>query len=264
IPRWNDSYVGPFEDGNASIKLLVQGIELTADDASSSNLRNMMRIWKAYVFMGLVDTYADVPYFEAGKAFLEGIYSPVYDDDAVIYDDLYEELKSASVALSSSGDNVSDDLIYGGDVAKWKKFANSLLLRLGRRYSKLNPAKAEDIVSEAFNAGVMETSDDDAYIAYNQIYNNPMNGIATNNPYFYYLAEPLVDELKATNDPRAPFISGKYTDPNTVQGPDAEVDLTLSNQFGFPVGYNSITVQDKGDYRGTSSEGTGLNYSQPN
>src|SRR5690606_12959249 len=74
----------------------------------------------------------------------------------------------------------------------------------------------------------------------------------------------LVDELKATNDPRAPFISGKYTDPNTVQGPDAEVDLTLSNQFGFPVGYNSITVQDKGDYRGTSSEGTGLNYSQPN
>lgn len=262
IPRWNDSYVGPFEDGNASIKLLVQGIALTTGDPSQSNLRNMMRIWKAHVFMGMVDTYADVPYFEAGKAYLEGIYSPVYDDDAVIYDDLYNELKSAEAALSPSGDDVPEDLIYGGDVAKWKKLANSLLLRLGMRYSKINPAKAEDIVSEAFNAGVMQTNDDDAYISYTQIYNNPMNGIATNNPYFYYLAEPLVNELKATNDPRAPFIAAKYEDPNVIQGPDSEADLTLSNQFGFPVGYNAVTVQDKADYRGTN--GTGLNYSQPN
>src|SRR5690606_20968855 len=121
--------------------------------------------------------------------------------------DLYNELTSASAALSSSGDEVSADLVYGGDVAKGKKFANSLLLRLGMRYSKLNPARAEAIVSEAFNAGVMETNDDDAYIVYTEVYAHPMNGIATNNPRFYHLAEPLIDELKATNDPRSPFIA---------------------------------------------------------
>src|SRR5690606_13245186 len=109
-PRWENSYVGSFEDGNAAVKLLVQGLHVAADDPSLSNLRNMMRIWKAYVFMGLVDTYADVPYFEAGKTYLEAIYTPAYDDDAVIYDDLYNELTSASAALSSSGDEVSADL----------------------------------------------------------------------------------------------------------------------------------------------------------
>ena len=262
IGRWNDSYVGPFEDGNASIKLLVQGIEITTDDASLSNLRNVMRIWKAYVFMGMVDAYADVPYFEAGKAFLNTNYSPVYDDDAAIYDDLYNELTSASQALTPSGGDISADLIYGGDIDKWRKMANSLLLRLGMRYSKLNPAKAEQIVVEAFNAGVIDANSDDAYIQYTNIYNNPINGISNNNPYFYYLAEPLINELKATNDPRSRFISGKYTDPNVVVAPDAVIDVTLSNQFGFPVGYNDITVQDKADYRGTV--GTGLNYSQPN
>src|SRR5690606_17549168 len=82
IGRWENSYVGPFEDGNASIKLLVQGIEISSGDASLSNLTNVMRIWKAYVFMGMVDAYADVPYFEAGKGYLETIYSPAYDDDA--------------------------------------------------------------------------------------------------------------------------------------------------------------------------------------
>src|SRR5690606_1301253 len=118
---WNDNYVGVFEDGNAPIKLLVQGIEVTTDDPSLSNLRNMMRIWKAHVFMGMVDTYADVPYFEAGRAYLDANFTPVYDDDAHIYDDLYNELTSASAALSSSGDEVPEDLIYGGDIAKWKK-----------------------------------------------------------------------------------------------------------------------------------------------
>src|SRR5690606_24309525 len=100
--------------------------------------------------------------FEAGRAYLDANFTPVYDDDADIYDDLYNELTSASAALSPSGDEVPEDLIYGGDIAKWKKLANSLLLRLGMRYSKLNSARAEDIVSEAFNAGVMETNDDDA------------------------------------------------------------------------------------------------------
>ena len=76
---------------------------------------SMLRIWKAQVFMGLVDAYGDVPYSEAGKAVSEVIFYPKYDDDAAIYDDLYKELKEAIAALNPGGDYVSADLFYGAN-----------------------------------------------------------------------------------------------------------------------------------------------------
>jgi hypothetical protein len=70
----------------------------------------MLRIWKAQVFMGMVDAYGDVPYSEAGKAVSDVIFYPKYDDDATIYADLYKELKEAIAALSGSADFVPEDL----------------------------------------------------------------------------------------------------------------------------------------------------------
>ena len=84
------------------VKPLVQIISLTKDDPTKSNLYNMTRIWKAYAFMTLVDTYGDVPYFDAGKGYLEGINYPKYDKMADIYTDLYNELKTATAALSKA------------------------------------------------------------------------------------------------------------------------------------------------------------------
>ncbi|KAK6020206.1 TonB-dependent receptor plug domain protein, partial [Ostertagia ostertagi] len=67
-PRWG-VYTGV-------IKPLVQIMSLIKDDPNTKNLYNMVRIWKAYAFMTLVDTYGDVPYTEAGKGFLETINYP--------------------------------------------------------------------------------------------------------------------------------------------------------------------------------------------
>src|SRR6187455_923682 len=84
------------------IKRLVQIISLVKDDPASKNLYNMVRIWKAYAFMTLVDTYGDVPYSEAGKGYLEQINYPKYDKMADIYANLYNELKTATTDLSPS------------------------------------------------------------------------------------------------------------------------------------------------------------------
>src|SRR5690606_23184988 len=154
---------------------MVQAIELLGPDTDRINLLSMIRIWKAQVFLGLVDEYGDVPYFEAGKAVSDIIYSPVYDEDAVIYADLEKELREATAALNSSADYVSADLFYCSNsenpsgntaeqVAKWKKLGNSLLLRLGMRYSKVNASKAQTIVADAFAAGVMTSNADNAYV----------------------------------------------------------------------------------------------------
>jgi hypothetical protein len=176
-------------------------------------------------------------------------------------------------ALNTGGDFVSADLFYGThgsvpsadaatQVAKWEKLGNSLLLRLGMRYSKSDPSRAQTIVAEAVSGGVMTNNSDNAYIVYDGTrYSNAENANLRNFSYFYYAAEPFVDQLKATNDPRAKFILASYAEPAAVT--DGVPDTDLANQFGVPVGVLSGTItSDTVTYRG--AKGGGLNYSQIN
>ena len=120
----------------------------------------MLRIWKAQVFMGLVDDYGDVPYSEAGKllATLFSIRNMMMMQPFMMI--CIKKSKKAMAALNPGGDFVSADLFYGANaqasvktanatdqVAKWKKLGNSLLLRLGMRYSRVNAAKAQSYCS---------------------------------------------------------------------------------------------------------------------
>lgn len=273
-PKWDQSYAGGADGNNAPIKNMVQALSLIGDNPALVNLQSMIRIWKAQIFMGLVDDYGDVPYSEAGKALTDGIFYPKYDDDATIYDDLYKELKEAVAALSPSGDYVSADLFYGAhaesltkttnaadQVAKWKKLGNSLLLRLGMRYSRANPTKAASIVAEAFAGGVMTSNADNAFVKYDgTLYTEGDNLALRNFSQFNYAAEPFVDQLKLTNDPRAKFMIANFADPGNVSA-DPNPDVVLANQFGVPIGIDA-GVLGAPPYRGT--RGGGLNYSQFN
>jgi hypothetical protein len=265
-PKWDQSYPGP-------VRNMVQAMDLLGEDTERINLLSMIRIWKAQVFMGLVDEYGDVPYFNAGKAVNSGVFYPAYDDDELIYDDLYKEITGALATLDPAADYVPEDLFYGNNsaspsgnpaaqVEQWKKLGYSLLLRLGMRYSKVDPGKAESIVSEAFAGGVMTSNADNAYVKYDDGAVHAENNGLRNFSYFNYAAEPFVNQLKSTNDPRGKFILANFEDPGSVVT-DTDPDTDLANQFGVPVGVTSIELADPaGPYRG--SRGTGLNYSQMN
>jgi hypothetical protein len=250
---------------------ILNKLEGTTDHV---NLQSMTRIWKAFVFMDIVDHHGDVPYFDAGIATEgEAYFYPAYDDDAAIYDDLYTEITDALAALNPSGDFVSADLFYGAhayyptagaadQVAKWSKLGNSLLLRLGMRYSKVNPTRAASIVSEAFAGGVMTSNTDNAFVVYDgTLYTNGSNNnLINNNPRFYYAAAPFVDFLKLTGDPRAKYIIAAYDNPNNPLA-DVTPDTDLANQFGVPVGVLASSLASA-PYRGIKSGG--YNYSQMN
>lgn len=265
-PKWNDSY-------NLPVRNMVQALALLGEETDRVNLRSMIRIWKAQVFMGLVDTYGNVPYFEAGRAVIDQVFNPVYDDDAAIYDDLYDEITGALAALNPSADYVSEDLFYGANsenpaggvaaqVAKWQKLGNSLLLRLGMRYSKVNATRAQAIVAEAFANGVMTSNDDNAYVKYDgSLYVHETNNNLRNFSQFNYAAEPFVEQLKSTNDPRGQFIVANFADPAGVAN-DLDPDTELANQFGVPIGVINGDLESDTLYRGVRVGG--LNYSQMN
>src|SRR5690606_19568958 len=146
------------------IKELTGVIAQTKDDPERANLYHMTRIWRAYAFMILTDSYGDIPYFEAGKGFLEGITNPVYDSQEAIYNDLLNELETASAALNPSSGETSRDVLYGGDVTKWKRLGNSLLLRAAMRLSKVDPTKAAEYVGRAVAGGLMQSNEDNALL----------------------------------------------------------------------------------------------------
>src|SRR5690606_2337640 len=143
------------------------------------------------------------------------------------------------------------------------KLGYSLLLRLGMRYSKIDEAKAAAIIQDAVDGGVMTSNDDNAYVKYDgTLYVHAVNNNLRNFSQFNYAAEPFVDQLKNTNDPRGKWIVANFADPGAVAA-DNNPDTDLSNQFGVPIGVTNTQISDpEGPYRG--SRAGGLNYSQFN
>ncbi|MCE2823487.1 MAG: SusD/RagB family nutrient-binding outer membrane lipoprotein [Bacteroidota bacterium] len=128
---------------------------------NKGNAYHIARIYKALVVTRATDLFGDIPYFKAADGTGE---NPPYDKVKDIYVDLLRELKEASAGLSTANLNIpaNQDLIFHGDVSKWKKFANSLRLRLAVRLSEVDPATAKQHAEEAVAAegGVMQSRED--------------------------------------------------------------------------------------------------------
>ncbi|MGB3775960.1 MAG: SusD/RagB family nutrient-binding outer membrane lipoprotein, partial [Leeuwenhoekiella sp.] len=147
--------------------------QLALEDAPQRpNLLSMTRLVKALTFMILTDEYGDVPYFEAGKGIYEQIVLPKYDAQEVIYQDLIKEVREAVAGFNESAAMENGEVMYSGDIAKWRRFGNSLLLRLGMHLTEVDPALAQQVVSDAFAAGVMQGNDDNYVVRHDNNYAN--------------------------------------------------------------------------------------------
>ncbi len=143
-----------------------------------SNHIAIARILKAYAFQRLTDAYGDVPYFESCLPQEEAVYTPAYDTQQSIYEDLFNELKEAVNQLDPGKDSYGGaDLIYGGDVAKWEKFANSLRLRMALRVRYVDETLAAANMSDLNETNLITSAGDNAFImtAYDNIDNTNPN-----------------------------------------------------------------------------------------
>lgn len=219
-------------------------INQTKDVPERSNLMNMARILQAYAFMVLTDAYGDIPYTDAGKGYIDQNFFPAYDPQQAIYADIIQELKSASAALNPSGTIETAEVLYGGDVALWSKFANSLVLRAGMRLSKVDPGTAQSVVSGVDLSNLILTNEDNATIRHDNNYQNAigvtLNGTEGAN---FYLTEPFVDHLKNNNDPRLSAVAVRYV--GAKSGPEQTVDRASydpDDQVGMPMGHDNSTI----------------------
>lgn len=264
----NDAFANAcFDVGyNDQVKYIVDLLEITKDNPAYANLYQIARINRVLIFHRLTDLYGDIPYSEAGLAYHEGIYTPVYDTQEFIYTDMLKELEEAAAALDAAGDLPgANDLIYGAasdPITMWKKFAYSLMLRLGMRLTKVNNSLAKTWVEKAVAGGVFTSNEDNAYILHDasggRLTVNRNSNIlggewnATNTGEVF-LSKTFVDFLSDTSDPRLSLFSRVM---NTG-------DTNPANQIGLPNGLDeaggAYDVTTDPDYPGKT--GNILNYS---
>jgi hypothetical protein len=226
------------------IKYTHDVIVRTKTLTARSNLYNMARIFQAYAFMILTDEYGDIPYSQGGAGYSDQVFFPKYDGQQSIYTDIIKELTEASAALNAAGTIETSDVLYAGNVAKWKKFGFSLLLRAGMRIAKADAAKAQATVQAAFAGGVITDNADNAYMRHDANYTQPVGGtLNSTEAANFYLTKPFVDQLKSTNDPRLSAIAIRYVGATSGNGQTVAVGNTSAAvQIGMPIGKDNGTI----------------------
>lgn len=188
------------------LKLIDSSMGLSEGRGSVTHV-GIFQVFRVMLFSFMTDFYGDVYYSEALKA-REGILYPTYDNQDDIYAGLLSELDEAIAKIGQGTEEISSsyDLMYGGDKAKWLKFANSVKLRLLMRVSAKTPDVASKIAALANS--VMVDGADNAAIAYvGTTKDNSWTGGVNNwgtieNFDTRRPSKTLVDKLADLKDPR--------------------------------------------------------------
>ncbi len=209
-------YRGTLKDFQEAAMLIEATVPTSAvGEAEKANKLAIIELLNIYSYHNLVDIFGDVPYSEAMD--IENI-SPAYDDAATIYSDLITRIDAALGNLDDSeGSFGPADIIYEGDVALWKKFGNSLKLKIGIALSDLNTTLAKSTVESAISGGVFTSSDDNALFPFmTATHPNPLyEDLVQSGRNDFVPANTIVDIMNNLSDPRRPFyfttIGGIYS-----------------------------------------------------
>lgn len=236
------------------VKPIVDVVQSTEGKAQYKNLHQVARIMKALIFERITDLYGDVPYSQAGLGYYDKTYFPVYDKQQAIYNDLLKELADATSLLDPAGDKPSGDKYYKGDIPSWKRFGNTLMLRVAMRLSKVDPTTAKTYVQKALNNTMTGNVDDAAFFGDASGGRTTVNrnsqillGDGGQENYYTRWSKTFIDFLKTNNDPRLTkvAVTNLYTtDAIKTQNPGA--NATFAAQKGMPNGkdLSGVAAQD--------------------
>ncbi len=246
---YNAQYSGAYMERHFTdvIRLLSEAISKTKDEPKEANVNAVATILRVFDLHRLTDMHGDIPYSQAGYG-LEGQdnWFPAYQSQKDVYSLMVADLKAARDKLSSSARNLgAQDFLYGGDVTKWKKFANALLMRMALRMSKVDAATARTIFTEANTSGAFTSNADNAHIKFAEgpqgINRNGLND-GYWNTYKYSrdckVSKTFVDWMVANNDPRLMIVTGGTGDPST----SSTWNTSPAAVKGMPNGYTAANI----------------------
>jgi len=248
-----DQFSWPWQDLYSSAENFYQLYNL-ADTQKKKQYKAISLLMKAYTFQLITDGWGDVPYKQALKGqYADGhVVNPKFDSQMVVYNGIIADIDSAN-ALINPADAVLpgvDDLIYGGNMTKWQKFSNTLMLKILLRMAYINPTAAQAGITALYaTAPAFIGLGDDAFVGYGYNSNN-------RNPFFaeevglfnvqnVIASSTCVDSMLSNNDPRInifyePSGSGAY-----VGNPQGNHNIAYtSGEFSIPSQYVAGDAQN--------------------
>jgi len=225
---WNTTDWGGPYNTLRDAKELLRKAELSGNDYYAG----VAKIFLAYIFGMVTDLWGDAPFWgnaPVSQALqgMEGLKKPEYERQKDIYLGILDYLEEANDLLSKDQNvyvvNTVQDILYAGNVAKWRKFANSLALRYYLRISSKEPAVAENGIRKILgNPGkyplILDANDDAAfeYPGTNSDTSWPNNLVYNSDLTVFNrikMCSTLVEIQRALGDPRLAVWANKVTIP---------------------------------------------------
>jgi hypothetical protein len=199
----------------------VQTLYNVAKLKQHDNYKGVALVLKSYISSVLTDLFGPVPYSQAWSGTLNTL--PGYDSQESIYRDIIAKLDTANTILTEDGKAIGGDILFNNDILKWKKFANSLRLRLLLRMSAKDAAfvtaQMSKMVGDPAKYPIFESNADNAALQYlgSAPNNHPINENRKTRDD-HRISKTLVDMMwtNATNmDYRiaiyaTPYAAGKF------------------------------------------------------
>jgi hypothetical protein len=202
-------------------------IDKSSTDVKDCNYQAAAKIMKVYIFQNLVDCWGDVPYADAFQA--PTVLKPTYSKQQDIYEDLVVQLDAAialiqNATVTSNPVPASSDIMFGGDMDKWARFANTLKLRILVNQSGMDGRKAyiDGAMATTASVGFLGAGEgglvNPGYLVsegkmnpfYEYFYN--ASGSSNSDGVTYYAAgKDAIDFMKSTNDTRISRFFNPYS-----------------------------------------------------
>ncbi|MEF8796068.1 MAG: SusD/RagB family nutrient-binding outer membrane lipoprotein [Salinivenus sp.] len=268
VDRYNWAGVGYWEAYYDDLRNVTDMIRI-ARERENPNFEGVGLVMKSWIFSMLTDAYGRIPYSEANTS---GENTPVYDPQPAVYEGILADLETANDLIDpGNGQPIQGDILYDGDLLKWKKLANSLRLRLLMRLSEKQGSGDLDInVQEQFRTivnnpsqnPVFEGNEDNAALEYLGSRPNewPPHTQRVGTFRTFRMSQTLTDELKTLDDPRLPVFADTTNAP--VEGVECDA---LETYVGVP---NGLTDDASNEFNGGRDCQSALNttkyFDEPN
>jgi len=221
VDRYDWAGVGYWEPFYADLRNVREVIRL-GQEQDNPSYEGVGLVLKSWIFSMLTNAYGDIPYSEAIKAQADStVNQPKYDAQEEVYKGLLSDLERANQLIQpGNGPSIQGDILYGGDLMKWKKLANSLRLRLLMRLSEKQDALDGVDVQADFqqivaDQPVFESNADNAALEYLESRPNewPRHTSRIGTFQTYKMSATLTDTLRRFDDPRLPVFADSTAAP---------------------------------------------------
>lgn len=238
--KWNRSDFGYYNN--------LRNIAKMYDEAEIQNqpvYKGLALFFRSHYMYQLTLRFGDVPYSEAIKAETEKLYTPVYDPQEKVMEGILNDLAQANTLLKENPSVITGDIIYNGDITKWRQLINAyrlkVLLSLSAKKSAGNIQIASAFASVAANEPLMKSGADNGQVVFLDQQDNRYpffnsssfgSGMYMDSTYIAALAkrkDPRIFAI-ATQKPSAESAGAPVTDFSSYDGGDPAVPYSEVNQ----------------------------------